>query len=249
MKKLLFVVAVTAMFAGCSTTKTAEVPVPTPAPAPVVAKAPVYASAQEASAQRVIDNVPEWFVEVPKKDDTIYAVGDGVSGSLSGAIGNARANAFEGICQAAGGKVRSQTKVFRQDTDKSSTSVTTTAIRNICPDVDVTGANVEKRSVIRDGERFRAFVLVALPVGEANKLAKTKNDQRILEKSLDAREREFKELDQVVEPSKPEPRAETKPQSHVETVTLLDVNNEEYKKRRDEALQKPGAVIGQITVR
>lgn len=249
MKKVLLVVAVGALITGCSTTKTAEVPAPAPIPVAAVKApappAPVYASPQEASAQRVIDNVPEWFVEVPKKDNTIYAVGDGVSGSLSGALGNARANAFEGICQAAGGKVRSQTKVFRQDTEKSSTSVTTTAIRNICPDVDVTGANVEKRSVIRDGDRFRAFVLVALPVGEANTLAKTKADQRILEKTLNAREREFKELDRVVEP----PKVETKPQSHVETISLLDVDNVEYKKRREEALQKPGAVIGQITVR
>ena len=33
------------------------------------------------------------------------------------------------------------------------------------------------------------------------------------------------------------------------TVELLNVDNAEYKRRRDEALQKPGAVIGQVTVR
>ena len=246
MKKALLVFAVVALASGCSTTKTAE-PAVTAQPSTVVAKpvAPVLVSPQEASAQRVIDNVPEWFVDVPKKDNAIYAVGDGVSGSLSGAIGNARANAFEGICQAAGGKVRSQTKVFRQDTEQSSVSVTTTAIRNICPDVDVTGATVEKRSVIRDGNRFRAYVLVALPTGEANTLARTKQADRITERALDARDREFKELDQVVE----QPKAETRSQSHVESINLLDGDNVEYKKRRDEALQKPGAVIGQVTVR
>jgi hypothetical protein len=29
---------------------------------------------------------------------------------------------------------------------------------------------------------------------------------------------------------------------------LLDVENEEYKKKRAEALQKPGAVVGHVTV-
>jgi hypothetical protein len=29
----------------------------------------------------------------------------------------------------------------------------------------------------------------------------------------------------------------------------MDVDNEEYKKRRAEALQKPGAVVGNITLR
>jgi hypothetical protein len=48
------------------------------------------------------------------------------------------------------------------------------------------------------------------------------------------------------------------PQSRVAPVTvpaaggefkLLDVDNAEYKQRRAEALEKPGAVVGQTTVR
>lgn len=244
MKKLL-VIAAGALLTACGTTQT----VTQTAPQPQVAR-PVQVSPGEASAQRVIDNVPEWFVDVPKKDNVIYAVGDGVSGSLSGAIGNARANAFEGICQSAGGRVRSQTKVYRQDTERSSVSVTTTAIRNICPDVDVTGANVEKRSVIRDGDRYRAFVLVALPVGEANVLARTKQADKLQERAISNKEQEFRELDRLVDGEKEQSKpAETQPLSKVETINLLPVDNEEYKARRDAALQKPGAVIGQVTVR
>ena len=232
MKRIASIAAVLAL-AACSTAQpVAQAPAPKP----------VYANAGEAAAQNVIDNVPEWFVDVPKKDNVIYAVGDGVSGSLSGAIGNARANAFEGICQAAGGKVRSQTKVYRQDTESSSTSVTTTAIRNICPDVDVTGANVEKRHVIRDGNRFRAYVLVGLPVGEANKLARTKQMDKLQERAMANREREFKELDNIVD-------GKAEPASKVEGITLMPVDNEEYKRKRDAALQKEGAVIGQTVVR
>lgn len=235
MKRILSVAALIALTA-CSTTKQAEAPAQSK---PVQ----VVADAREAGAQRVIDNVPEWFVDVPKKDNVIYAVGDGVSGSLSGAIGNARANAFEGICQSAGGKVRSQTKVYRQDTEQSSVSVTTTAIRNICPDVDVTGANVEKRTVIRDGNRFRAYVLVALPTGEANVLARTKQADRLANKAMGNRDSEFKELDRIVDGEKVET------QSRVESINLMPVDNEEYKRKRDAALQKPNAVIGQTTLR
>lgn len=241
MKKILSITAVVLALSACSTTKPAE-PVATVAP-----KMTPVSSPQEAAAQRVIDNTPEWFVDVPKKDNVIFAVGDGVSGSLSGAIGNARANAFEGICQAAGGKVRSQTKVFRQDTESSSTSVTTTAIRSMCPDVDVTGASVEKRTVIRDGNRFRAYVLVALPMGESNTLARIKQADKIQEKALDAREREFKELDRIVDGEKTSTKSSQ--QSQPEGITLMPVDNEEYKRKRDAALQKDGAIIGQTTVR
>lgn len=239
MKKILSIVAICAVMTACSTT---------PPPAPVaVAPVRMSVSPQEASAQRVIEAVPEWFLNVPKKDNVIYAVGDGFSGSLSGALGNARANAFEGICQSAGGTVRSQTKVFRQDTEQSSVSVSTTAIRNLCADIDVSGANVEKREVIRDGNRFHAYVLVAFPLGEANVIARTKQADKLAEKALSAREREFKELDRVVEKGTAAPESEAK--SDVKGITLMNVDNKEYIQKRDAALQKEGAVIGQTTVR
>lgn len=119
-------------------------------------------TAQETSAKLIMSNVPEWFTTIPVTDGTMRAVGDGVSSSMTGAIGNARAAAFESICHTSGSVVRSQTKSYRQDTEKNSQSISTTATRNFCPDVDVTGAVVEKQTVIRDGERFRAFVLVGL---------------------------------------------------------------------------------------
>jgi len=249
MKRILLI-SVIGSLAACSSVKpqTSYTPAPMPvavqsAPVPVQTFTP-----QEQAVRNAVSQIPDWFVEVPRVENTIHAGGDGVSGSISGAIAQARANAFEGICQAAGGKVRSQTKVFRTDTEKSSTSVSTTAIRNLCPDVDVTGAVVEKRKIIQDGSRFRAYLLVALPVGEANVLARTKQADKMQELAIGNKEREFKELDQLVDTEK---KVENKPVSRVEPVelNLLDVDNAEYKRRRDEALAKPNAVIGQVTLR
>lgn len=243
---------VASSLAACSSVKTQPVAY---TPLPVVAQTPptpaVVYTPQEQAVRQTISQIPDWFVDVPKVENTIHAVGDGVSGSVSGAIAQARANAFEGICQAAGGKVRSQTKIFRQDTEKSSTSYSTTAIRNLCPDVDVTGATVEKRKVIQDGSRYRVFVLVSLPTGDANVLARAKQSDKMDELSITNKEREFKELDKLVDEDKTP--AVSKPVSQglvtPSTVELLNVDNVEYKRRRDEALQKPGAVIGQVTVR
>lgn len=251
MKKLILVSVVSLLTACASVTpQTASPPQPT-TPVTPVAAAPASAvtyTPQEQAVRNAVSQIPEWFVEVPRVDKTIHAVGDGVSGSISGAIAQARANAFEGICQAAGGRVRSQTKVYRTDTESSSHSISTTAIRNLCPDVDVTGAVVEKRKVVQDGNRFRAYLLVALPVGEANVLARTKQADKMEELAIGNRDREFKELDRLVEPEK---KVEDRPVSRVEPVELklLDVDNAEYKRRRDEALQKPNAVIGQTTLR
>jgi predicted acyltransferase (DUF342 family) len=165
MSRLIFSLAMVAALAACSS-------------------APV--SQQEQSAKLVEKVVPEWFLSASSTPSAYKSAGDGVSGSISGAIGNARANAFEGICQAAGGTVRSQTKIFRQDTETKSTSMSSTAIRNFCPDVDVSGASIEKQVVVRDGERFRAFVLVSLDKGAAS-------DKAVRASAAS----EFKELDQL----------------------------------------------------
>jgi hypothetical protein len=186
MKRLIVTAVVGMMLTACSSTKDVY-----------QERASAERQRQERNAERVLDAMPKWFAEVPKSKDAIFAAGDGVSGSLSGAISNARANAFEGICQAAGGTVRSQTKIFRTDTERSSHSVSTTAIRNMCPDVDVTGAEIKDHKIIQDNGRYRAYVLVALPLGEANILAKTKENERLAKRALSQRDKEFQELDKA----------------------------------------------------
>ena len=233
MRKLLVCFAVVGL-AACSSTK----------PQPVaVAPQPVAVAGQPAPAS--MTNIPDWFTNVPKNDDYIYAVGDGVSGSASGALGNARANAFEGVCQGAGGSVRSQTKIFRQDTETGSTSMSTTAIRNFCADVSVAGANVEKSALVVENGRYHAFVLVALPLGDKNKVTKAQRERATDNAVKSNAEKEFKELDQMNDRQKTD---KSTPVSEIKGITLMAVDNEEYKRKRDEALAKPGAVIGQTTL-
>jgi hypothetical protein len=83
-------------------------------------------------------------------------------------------------------------------------------------------------------------------MGEKNVLARTKQSNKIAERAAGSAAKEFKELDDLVEKGKAQ---EAVPQSRVESISLLPVDNEEYRARRDAALQKPGAVIGQTTLR
>lgn len=191
MKRLILVTAIGAVLAGCSTTDVYE------------KRAEAARERQEAAVDRAIDQAPKWMTELPKSKDAVFAAGTAVSGDYNMAVGIARTNAFEGICMAAGGKVKSQTKVFRTDTERSSTQLNTTAIKSMCPNVDITGAEIAKDGikVIRDGTRFRAYVLVALPMGDANTLATTKEANRQARRAVGQRDAEFRELDQQKEKS------------------------------------------------
>lgn len=90
----------------------------------------------------------------------------------------------------------------------------------------------ENVAVFREGDGYRAYVMLKIAVDDARRLTRPDAGQ--------TREDRFKELEQS------EGTAVVTP---VSSMQLLDVDNEEYKRRRDEALQKPGAVVGQITVR
>jgi hypothetical protein len=235
MRKLLVILSVAGL-AACSTAQQTPVAMqPAPQPVPVAGQ----------PMQQSMSAIPDWFTEHPKSDDAIYSVGDGVSSSVSGALGNARANAFEGICQGAGGTVRSQTKIFRQDTETGSTSMSTTAIRNFCADVSVAGAHVEKSKVIVENGRYHAFVLVSLPLGDKNVITRKKQVQADDVAVKTNAQKEFKELDDLNDKAKV---VDAVPQSKVDGIQLLDVDNQAYKAKRDAALQKDGAVIGHTTL-
>lgn len=206
---------------------------------------------QEKYVSQAIDKAPEWMTKLPKSENAIYQSADESGSSMSSAKMFAEAKAYAKICTAAGGKVRSQTKFFETDNGTSSSRSSEIAIRSLCPDVDITGVQTVDVVFLREGPRVRAMVLVALPIGSANVLKS--------EKEAKARAPEaFKELDNLTEgqnpaSTKPAKKGEevsiVRPDGTTETIGLVQVDNEEYKKRRAEALQKPGAVIGQYTVR
>jgi hypothetical protein len=97
-------------------------------------------------------------------------------------------------------------------------------------------------------------VLVRYPVGDANKLlrqqeqkdAKKLDEDAMIDKELG------KSQSKVVSVVVPETKAAVAVESKavpISELKLLEVDNEEYKKRRAEALQKPGAIVGNVTLR
>lgn len=189
-------------------------------------------------ADRQIEQAPTWMSKLPKSEGAVYENGTAVSSDFGMADMKARTIAYAKICTAAGGKVRSQTKIYRNDGDMSSTEASEMSIRSICPDIDISGVETVEMKHISEGGRIRTYVLVALPIGKSNVIVTNKQIQQEQSNSRARAPEAFKELDNIVDP---------KPQSKVTDpadLKLVEVNNAEYKAKRDEALQKPGAVVG-----
>jgi hypothetical protein len=112
--------------------------------------------------------------------------------------------------------------------------------------VNLIGVHRENFAVVREDNGFRAFVKVKYSIDESNRLLLNEiKKNRQLNTRLQS-SRAFRELEDEVNRIE---RPTSVPQQNSSSVQLLDVDNEEYRRLRDEALQKPGAVIGHITVR
>jgi len=186
MKKTLLLLPLVASLAACGTFSSKD---------PYERRADEMREQREKLVERSLDKAPKWMTELPQSTGAVYAAGTAVSGDFSMADDKAKTIALGKICIAAGGTVDKQSKVFIMDTQNGSTEASEMAIRSMCQNVDVTGAVVHDIKRMSEGGRYRTYILVALPIGEANQLRQQKVNEQ-LARTSEARSREaFRELD------------------------------------------------------
>jgi len=157
--------------------------------------------AREAQVNQSISQAPAWMAKLPESNSAVYASGSSVSSDMSMADYKAKLFAFGKICMAAGGKVSQQAKVFMQDTTEASMEISELAIKSMCPSVDITGVEIKEVKRIAEGSRFRSYVLVALPTGDANALQSRKDRLKLRDRADQRSGEAFKEMDKNAEPA------------------------------------------------
>jgi hypothetical protein len=270
MKRSLVAISVLALTACASNpTKTTEA-VTT---APVVVAAPVAPPAHPyALPQRQVRSVaqaPEWFVRLPEDTaEMTFAAGTATSTDEQMAYDKARMAAERKLVEQMYARITTQTNSFKADrgqaTIENYQQVTRKNARG-----ELSGAQRVDSQVVHDGQYYKVYVLLRLPMGAANSVQTRRDQTRLLrEAEIRARAAE-REMDRNESSDRAEQRdadsaleRKLDPQSKVVPVTvpesantsqgelkLLDVENEEYKRKRAEALAKPNAVVGQVTLR
>jgi hypothetical protein len=265
----LSAIALSASLVACASTQKTEAPVSqvVAQPAPQVYQAPVHPYAMPAQPQRVIVPGPEWFVRLPEDTaDMMFAAGTATSVDEQMAYNKARMFAEQKLIESMTARVRSLTKSYRADSSDALNERFEQTIQKTANGELIGAQRVDSRAT-HDGRYYKVYVLIRYPLGENNVLRKERNQtQARKESELRAgrahqdlgrvhaedeakQERADQQLRENVGP-RPEP---LKPLDAVNTsqteLKLLDVDNEEYKRKRAEALAKPNAVIGQITLR
>jgi len=263
--KRLSTVAVAVSLVACASTQKAETVAPTPASRVVEIASPAHPYALPQAQARVVPQAPAWFVNLPPDTaDMTFAVGTATSTDEQMAYDKARMAAERKLVEQMYSRITTQTNSYKADRG-SATIENYQQVTRKNANGELSGAQrVDSRATF-DGQNYKVYVLLRLPTG-ANNVMQTRRDQQRLQREAEVRGRAAeRDMDaNEARDSKREQDADSAlerrltPQSRVTPVTvpttsgevrLMDVDNAEYRQRREETLAKPGAVIGQTVVR
>ena len=181
---------------------------------------------QTNTVSKQIEQIPEWYLNIPSADDTIYSSGSARAPDLQLAVDIAVMNAKTTLADRINGKLDSMTKSFvakigSNDLDTSVLNEIEKVSKNVIASVDVAGYIIDKSDVTQEGTQYRAYVLLAYNSEEATKIMmnRMKRDRMIYSRirSTEA----WKELEEEVNKSKDEDEA--KSMENVER--LIDENS------------------------
>ena len=181
---------------------------------------------QTNTVSKQIEQIPEWYLNIPSGDDTIYSSGSARAPDLQLAVDIAIMNAKTTLADRINGKLDSMTKSFvakigSNDLDTSVLNEIEKVSKNVIASVDVAGYIIDKSDVTQEGTQYRAYVLLAYNNEEATKVLmnRMKRDKMIYSRirSTEA----WKELENEVNKSKDEDEA--KSMENVER--LIDEND------------------------
>jgi len=181
---------------------------------------------QTNTVSKQIEQIPEWYLNIPSADDTIYSSGSARAPDLQLAVDIAIMNAKTTLADRINGKLDSMTKSFvakigSTDLDTSVLNEIEKTSKNVIASVDVAGYVVDKSDITQEGTQYRAYVLLAYNSEEATKMMmnRMKRDRMIYSRirSTEA----WKELENEVDKSKDEDEA--KSMENVER--LIDEND------------------------
>ena len=181
---------------------------------------------QTNTVSKQIEQIPEWYLNIPSADDTIYSSGSARAPDLQLAVDIAIMNAKTTLADRINGKLDSMTKSFvakigSNDLDTSVLNEIEKTSKNVIASVDVAGYIIDKSDVTQEGTQYRAYVLLAYNNEEATKVLmnRMKRDRMIYSRirSTEA----WKELEEEVNKSKDEDEA--KSMENVER--LIDENS------------------------
>jgi len=116
-------------------------------------------------------NIPDWFLNIPKDPNFIYAAKTATSQDLQLAFDKATTDARAEVGRQVEIKVEGLQKRFQEETGSNTDAQLLdqfTQANKTVVSTSLSGSRATKQKQVKDGDLWRAYVLVEYPVGAAN---------------------------------------------------------------------------------
>lgn len=148
-------------------------------------------------------NIPEWYVNTPSAEGTIFSSGTAVSGDLQLAKDIAVLNAKHVLADRINGKLKAETRSFINEVNigAEDTAVLRDIERvaiNTVDNIDVAGYTVSDTVLVKDNNRYRAYVLLDYSDVEVNKILLNRLRKSTKAQATEAYERLEKKVEEEV---------------------------------------------------
>ena len=164
---LISVLGAACLLAACSS----------PKPGTPEAAAATEREAKEKAVKAVtksIEDAPDWYTNPPVEANAIYATGSALSSDMQMALDSAGMAAKREMAGQLSNRLSSKMKEFVSEGGGASDSAyqreSEFVTKNVIAEVNLAGSRREKSKVVQQGEKYRAYVLLRYPIGEANKV-------------------------------------------------------------------------------
>ena len=136
-------------------------------------------------SKEVIKKAPDWFLDPPDNKNHLYGVGTATSRDMQVGVRKARTEAQLDLAQQLGTYMGNLTKNFQEETGMGEDSELLTQFSSVTKAVTqetLIGAKQDDKEIIPEGEIYRVYILMSLPLGKANQrlMDKIKADQNLL---------------------------------------------------------------------
>lgn len=146
--------------------------------------------------------MPEWYVKPPTNDKYLFGVATATSLDLQTAVDKARQDGRVEIARQMDIRMAGMSKRFIEETgldDDAELLGMFTQVSSTVVSDSLTGSRLAKQQMDRDGGGFRAYVMMEMPIGEANArfMEKIRSQQRLYTRFRASEA--FEDLDRMVD--------------------------------------------------
>jgi hypothetical protein len=123
--------------------------------------------------EETVKKIPDWFLQPPADAENLYAAASATSRDMQVALEKARTAAQADLAQQLSTRLGNLTRQFQEETGMEEDAELLTqfsAATKAVTDQTLVGARLDRRALLPEKGVYRAYVLLRLPLGAANRL-------------------------------------------------------------------------------